>query len=83
MKIDESNYDVLCKVEELTGTDYGIVWKDVENKDGVIPVENLLNIVEDLMCEIGCLNEKIEDLERPKEHDDYDAYQDYMLEQSM
>lgn len=83
MKIDESNYDVIRKAEDYTSTDYGIIWKDAENIDGVIPVENLLNIVEDLMCEIGCLNEKIEDLERPKEHDDYDAYQDYMLEQSM
>lgn len=83
MKIDKSNYDVLNKAQELTSTDYGIIWRDKENIDGYIPTDNLFNIIEDLMCEIGSLNEKIEDLERPKEHDNYDAYEDYMLERSM
>ncbi len=83
MKVDESNYDVLYKAQELTSTDYGIIWRDAENIDGYIPTDNLFNIIEDLMCEIGSLNEKIEDLERPKEFDEHTAWQDQQLEEGL
>ena len=83
MRIDESNYDAIYRAENYMSADYGIIWRDAENIDGFIPVENLFNIIEDLMCEIGSLNEKIEDLEKPKEYDEHTAWQDQQLEEGL
>ena len=53
LKIDE---DKLKEIEKLTMTDY-------EAKLGYIPAENIEAIIDDLLCEIHNLQEKISDME--------------------
>lgn len=67
MKIDESNYEILEKASKMTGTDYEIRWFDAENIDGYIEIETLINIIEDLICEVDRLQEEIEDIEQDKQ----------------
>ena len=62
MKIDENNYDVLKKVEDITGIDSGVIWTDAENIEGYITTGTLYNTIEDLLTEYGVLEEKYQDL---------------------
>ncbi len=64
MKVDESNFDLLKKVSDITYTDYEIQWFDAENIKGYIETDSLLSMIEDLICEVNNLQEKYEDLER-------------------
>lgn len=58
IKIDE---DKLKKIQEITMTDY-------EAKLNYVPSENIMNIIDDLLCEIDNMQEKIEDMERDVEN---------------
>lgn len=82
MRIDEDNFEILKKVSEITGNDYQLYWKDAENIDGYIDAYALFNMVNDLICEIDYLEEKIEDLEQPNEFDEHTAWQDQQLEEN-
>ena len=64
MRIDESNYETFERVNKITGTDYGIIWKDVENIEGVIDIDGLYAMIEDLICEIDRLKEETEEREQ-------------------
>lgn len=81
MKIDESDYRYIKRVQDITSTDYEIIWKDAENIDGYILPENLMSMIEDLLCEIDILEEKIEYLEN-KEEIDYDRHTDFLIDQA-
>ena len=83
MRIDEDNFEILKKVSEITGNDYQLYWKDAENIDGYIDSYALFNMVNDLICEIDYLEEKIEDLEQPNEFDEHSAWQDQQLEEGI
>lgn len=56
-KLHEKEKETIKRVSEITYTDY-----EMEGK--FIPVENLIAAIEDLLLEIGRLEEKIEDMER-------------------
>lgn len=64
MKINENVFDIINKVHEITLTDYEIKWFDAENIDGYIEPEILLNIIQDLICEIEHKEEEIEDIKQ-------------------
>ena len=84
MRVDESNYDVLYKATEITGIDYNIIWHDAENIDGYIDSEVLLDIIQDLMCELDNAKEKYEDLKQDLE-DNYKPishYEEYGISES-
>lgn len=66
MRIDESNYEILEKAGKITMSNYleEVNWTDAENVKGFIDSDELLDIIEDLICEIHRLEEKIEDREQ-------------------
>ena len=64
MRVDESNYEILEKASKITVTDYDIKWFDVENIDGYIDNDSIISMIEDLICEVGRLEERIDDLEQ-------------------
>ena len=64
MIVDESNYEILERVSKLTLTDYEIRWFDKKNIYGYIETDNLISMLEDLLCEIDTLEEKYKDLEQ-------------------
>lgn len=64
MKVTEDNYDILQKVSKITNVDYEIKWFDAENIDGYIDPEELLNMVEDLICEYDVKKEEFEDFKQ-------------------
>ena len=70
MRIDESNYEILERAGKITMSNYleAVNWTDAENIKGFIDPDELLNIIEDLMCEIHRLEEKIEDREKEIEY---------------
>lgn len=64
MIVDESVFDIIEKASKITLTDYDIKWFDAENINGYIDTDNLILIIEDLICEVNHLEEKIEDIEQ-------------------
>lgn len=64
MRVDESNYEILEKASKITVTDYDIKWFDAENIDGYIDNDSIISMIEDLICEVGRLEERIDDLEQ-------------------
>lgn len=69
MKVDESNYELLKRVSDITRTDYGIIWKDAENIEGYIDTDGLLSMIEELILEVDRLKEEIEDMNQPNDFD--------------
>lgn len=64
MKVDETNFDILKRVSEITCTDYEIKWFDAKNVDGYIEENSLISMLEDLISEINRLEENIEDIKK-------------------
>lgn len=64
MIVNESNFEILDKASKITLTDYDIKWFDAENINGYIDTDSLIAIIEDLICEVDHLEEKIEDMEQ-------------------
>lgn len=64
MIVDKNNYPILKRASKITITDYEIKWFNEENIDGYIDTESLVYMIEDLICEIDHLQEKIEDIEQ-------------------
>ena len=64
MKVDESNFKILDRVSQITATDYEIKWFDAENVDGYIEENSIISMLEDLIAEVGRLNEEKDDMER-------------------
>ena len=58
IKLDEEK---LKEIQEITMTDY-------EAKLNYIPSENIINIIDDLLCEIHNMEEKIKDMEQDIEN---------------
>lgn len=54
--LNEKELKIFKEIEEKTQTDYEI-------ERNLLPLENVMGIVEDLLSEINSLNEKLEDLE--------------------
>ena len=52
----EMEKEKIKKIEEITVTDY-------EAKGNMIPAKNIYSLIDDLLYEINCLNEKIEDMQ--------------------
>lgn len=63
MKVDESNYDLILRVEKETMTDYYVKWFNAENVEGYIEDDDVWSIIEDLLMAIDSRNERIEELE--------------------
>lgn len=64
MLVDESVYEIFKKVSDLTLTDYEIRWFKAENIEGYILAENMLSMIEDLLCEIDNWEEKYKNFEQ-------------------
>ena len=54
--LNEKELKIFKEIEEKTNTSY-----EIENN--LLPLENVMGIVEDLLSEINSLNKKLEDLE--------------------
>jgi len=82
MKIDESNYDVFYEINnKFSNIDTNIVWKDTENIEGNIAVEDMYNIIIDLYHEYSLLEEKHQDLlTKIKERLQKKKHHEFMLE---
>ena len=73
-KLTDDELDTMKRVTKITITDY-------EVEGNLVSVDNLMRAIEDLVCEIGHLEEKMEDMERdieenyePKRFDPYLEY---------
>lgn len=64
MMVDEKINSILERAFNVTLTDYEIRWFDRSNKEGYIRAEDLISIIEDLICEVGYLKEEIEDIKQ-------------------
>ena len=66
MIVDESIFDVIEKAEKITLIRYTakILWRDHENLDGYIYQDNLIEIIEDLICEVESLEELVGELKK-------------------
>lgn len=64
MKVDESNFKILDRVSQITATDYEIKWFNAEDIDGYIEEDSIISMLEDLIAEVGRLNEEKDDMER-------------------
>lgn len=62
MRVDESNFDIFDRVQNLCGYNYNIAWTDSHNLKGIIHPDEMLSMIEDLICEIDRLEEEKEDL---------------------
>ena len=65
MRIDEGNYLVLRRAEDMLGTDYNINITNDDECKGFIDEDNVADMIDDLCSEIDRLNET---LEEQKEH---------------
>lgn len=54
--LNEKELKIFKKIIKKTNTNYKI-------KNNLLPIENVVEIIEDLLNEINSLNEKLEDLE--------------------
>lgn len=60
MRIDESNFETFDKVQKICGYNYDIIWTDSHNLKGHIDPDVMLDMIEDLICEIHRLQEQLE-----------------------
>lgn len=76
LKIEE---DLYKKIQSITMTDYN-------QEGGMIPAENIETMLEDLLCEISGLEEKIQDMQQDIEENyeikKFDPYKEYGLNES-
>lgn len=63
--LTDNELKILEIVSNKTGTDYEI-------KNNLLPNDNFMSVIEDLLCEVGRLEEQIETLENDK-RDNYDS----------
>lgn len=76
MKISK---DLYMRISDKTSRDYeGIILSD---DLFYVEPEVIENMFKDMFCEIDGLEEKIEDLEKPREFDEHSAWQDQCLEE--
>jgi protein subunit release factor A len=60
MRIDESNFETFDTVQRLCGYNYDIVWTDSHNLKGHVDPDVMLDMIQDLICEIHRLQEQLE-----------------------
>lgn len=60
MRIDDSNFETFETVQRLCGYNYDIVWTDSHNLKGHVDPDVMLDMIEDLICEIHRLQEQLE-----------------------
>lgn len=60
MRIDESNFETFDTVQKLCGYNYDIIWTDSHNLKGHVDPDVMLDMIEDLICEIHRLQEQLE-----------------------
>ena len=60
MRIDDSNFETFDKVQKICGYNYDIVWTDSHNLKGHVDPDVMLDMIEDLICEIHRLQEQLE-----------------------
>lgn len=56
IKLNTNEFEKVQKASEITGTDYKLL-------GNLMPVENMISVIENLLLEIDLLQEKYEDLE--------------------
>jgi hypothetical protein len=64
MRITQDEFDIISKASEITLEDYEIKWTDHDNLECYIDSEDLLVIIQDLICEIEHKEEEIEDIKQ-------------------
>ena len=62
MLVNEDNYDTFESAFKIIGGNK-IKWFDAENIDGYIANDDILDIIDDLICEVEHWKEKYEDLQ--------------------
>lgn len=60
MRIDDSNFETFDTVQKLCGYNYDIVWTDSHDLKGHVDPDVMLDMIEDLICEIHRLQEQLE-----------------------
>lgn len=71
-RMNEKEVELMGRIINMTTTDY-------ELRGEFIPVESLWSVIEDLMCEINHLEEKIEDIEKDRD----DNYRPLSIEEQV
>lgn len=62
MKINEAEFDIINKAQQLTFTEYDIKWFNKDLFEGYIEGDELISIIENLICEIEKLDEQIDEI---------------------
>lgn len=62
MRVDEDNYGVLRRAEDMLETDYEINLTNDDECKGFIDTDNLTQMIDDLCMEIDRLKESLDDL---------------------
>jgi len=60
MKVDETNYEILQRISDITKVEYEIKWFDAEDIDGYVDTNIVLAMLEDMICEVDRLKEELE-----------------------
>lgn len=63
MRVDEDNYGVLRRAEDMLGIDYEINITNDDECKGFIDNDNVVQMIDDLCSEIDRLKEQLEDKE--------------------
>lgn len=61
MRVDEDNYGVLRRAEDMLGTDYEINITNDDECKGFIDSDNLTQMIDDLCMELDRLQEQLEE----------------------
>lgn len=62
---------------------YNDTINDIFPNQDLVPIDDLIQKIQDLYCEVDSLKEEIEDLKTPKEEDEHTAWQDQQLEMGL
>lgn len=74
MRVDEDNYGVLRRAEDILGTDYGLNITNDDECKGFIDSDNLTQMIDDLCMELDRLKESLDDLKEYYENQIKDYY---------
>ena len=74
MRVDEDNYSVLRKAEDMLGTDYEINITNDDECKGFIDADNIVQMIDDLCMELERLKESLDDLKNYYEEQIRECY---------
>lgn len=74
MRVDETNFGILRRAEDMLGTDYEINITNDDDIKGFIDDDNVSQMIDDLCMEIDRLKESLDDLKEYYEEQIKECY---------